>query len=87
MFISLFGSDRFISTNDIRSHRLLDFFYFTVRSSQFNDRKIKIQKIKSHGLPTHCHLFSYIKREMRQRDKEERNKRDKREIEEIKTEI
>jgi hypothetical protein len=58
--------------------------HLTVRSSQFNDPKIKIQKQKSHGLPTPFQLFSYIKREMRERQRRERrkkketNKRDKR---------
>jgi hypothetical protein len=69
-YILLFDSDRSISTNDIRSHKLSDFFHLTIHSSQFNDRKIKNQ--------THCHLFSYRKREMRDGDKEERNKKDKR---------
>jgi hypothetical protein len=49
--------------------------HLTVRSSQSNDPKIKIKKTKSHGLPTPCHLFSYIRREMRDREKEERKKK------------
>jgi hypothetical protein len=41
-------------------------------------------KLKSHGLPTYCHLFSYIKkRDERQREK----KKERRETEEIKIEI
>jgi hypothetical protein len=84
LFIQFFGSDRSISVNDICSHGLSDFFYLTVRSSQFNDPKVKIQKLKSHGLPTHCHLFLYIKREMRDK---ERKKKQRREIEEIKIKI
>jgi hypothetical protein len=34
--------------------------------------------MRSHRLSTHCHLFSYIKRDERQREKEERNKRENR---------
>jgi hypothetical protein len=52
-------------------------FSSSIRSSQSNNLKIKIKKLKSHRLPTYCHLFSYIKREMRDREKE-RKKRDKR---------
>jgi hypothetical protein len=38
-------------------------------------QKSKLKKLKSHGLPTFCHLFSYIKREMRDIEKEERKKK------------
>jgi hypothetical protein len=61
--------------------RIVRYFYLTVRLSQSNDPKIKIQKLKSHGLPTPFHLFSYIKGEMRDIE------RKKSQIEEIKIEI
>jgi hypothetical protein len=57
----------------------------TVHSSQSNDPKIKIQKQKSHGLPTLFHLFSYINREMRDRERKKKERRDQ--IEQIKIEI
>jgi hypothetical protein len=59
--------------------------HLTVRSSQSNDLKIKIQKQKSHGLPTPFHMFSYIKREMKDRERKKKERKDQ--IEEIKTEI
>jgi hypothetical protein len=62
-------------------HLLLWIAHLTVRSSQSNEPKIKIQKLKSHELPTQCHLFSYIKRNMRDR---ERKKKERRETEENK---
>jgi hypothetical protein len=46
---------------DICSHELSDFFYITVYSSQFNDPKIKIQKLKSHRSSSHLLSFSDIK--------------------------
>jgi hypothetical protein len=52
------------------------FFHLTVNSSQFNDQKIKIRKIKSHGFNLLSSVFIYKKRYERQREKEERNKRD-----------
>jgi hypothetical protein len=51
--------------------------HLTVHSSQSNEPKIKIQKLKFHGLSTNCHLFSYIKRDMRDRENEERDGRNK----------
>jgi hypothetical protein len=48
--------------------------------------KNKYLKTKFHGLPTPFHLFSYIKREMREKE-ERRKKKERRETEEIKTEI
>jgi hypothetical protein len=59
--------------------------HLTVHSSQSNDPKIKIQKQKSHGLPTPFQLFSYIKREMRDRERKKKERKDQ--TEEIKTEI
>jgi hypothetical protein len=50
--------------------------HLTVCESQSNVPKIKIQKLKFHELQTHLDLFSYIKREMRERQRE--NKRDRR---------
>jgi hypothetical protein len=46
-------------------------------------KKLKL-KNKNPGLPTHCHLFSYITRETRDK---ERKKKELRETEEIKIEI
>jgi hypothetical protein len=70
--------------------RIVRYFYLTVRSSQSNDPKIKIQKLKFHRLPTSFHLFSHIKGEMRDSERKkrseiERERRDQ--IEEIKIEI
>jgi hypothetical protein len=59
--------------------------HLIVRSSQSNDSKIKNKKLKSHRLPTPYHLFSYIKREMRDRERKKKERR--RETTEIKTEI
>jgi hypothetical protein len=57
--------------------------HITVRSSQSNDPKIKIQKQKPHESPTRpFHLFSYIKREMREREIEKRKKKEIRNKEE-----
>jgi hypothetical protein len=64
--------------------------HLIVRSFQSNDPKIKIQKLKSHRLPTPFHLFLYIKRDERDKErkkKEERNKKERRETEEMKIEI
>jgi hypothetical protein len=84
MFISLFGSDRFISTNDICSHGLSEFFI-----SPFFHPNVTIKKSKFKNevpwITTHRHLFSYIKGDMR--DRERKKKRDRRETEEIKNEI
>jgi hypothetical protein len=77
-----------ILINDIFSyqkHLLPQIIHFTVCSSQSNDSKIKFQKLKSHELPTTCHLFSYIKRKMRDGERERRKKEEERH--EIKTEI
>jgi hypothetical protein len=52
-----------------------------------NDPKIKLQKLKFHGFPTHCHIFSYIKREMRDKERKKINKKERRETKEIKIEI
>jgi hypothetical protein len=63
-------------------HLLSRIIHLTIRSSQSNDPKLKIQKLKSHELPTSFHLFLYIKK------KDEREiERERREKEEIKTEI
>jgi hypothetical protein len=58
--MQFFNFDRSISTNDICSHGLSDFFHLTVRSSQSNDLKIKIQKIKSHELYIHKYVWISI---------------------------
>jgi hypothetical protein len=82
--MKLFDFDRSISTNNICSHRLSDFVHLAIHLSPSNDPKIKIKKkLKSHRLPTSCHLFLYIKREMRDRER----KKERREIKEVKTEI
>jgi hypothetical protein len=53
--------------------------HLTVRSSQSNDPKIKFQKQKFHELPIFFHLFSYIKKDERDREeKEERKKKQRR---------
>jgi hypothetical protein len=66
--------------------------HLTIHSSQSNDSKLKNQKLKSHELPTLCHIFSYIKNEMGDRErkkkeikrKKERNKKERKETEEMK---
>jgi hypothetical protein len=66
------------------------YFYLTIRSSQSNDPKIKIQKLKFHKLPTYFHLFLHIKGEIRDRERKKRSEteRERRDhIEEIKIEI
>jgi hypothetical protein len=68
-----FGSDicsdiYFFAPTDFPSHRSL----IPIQRS-----KNKNLKRKSHELPTHFHLFSYIKREMREK-RERREKRDRR---------
>jgi hypothetical protein len=53
--------------------RIAIFFNLTVRSSKSNDPKIKILKMKSHGLPSPLSSVSYIKdRWETNREKDER---------------
>jgi hypothetical protein len=60
------------------SHELSDFFFISLFIHL--NPNIKIYKQKFHKLPTNYHLFSYIKREMRdKREKEERKKERKKE--------
>jgi hypothetical protein len=76
----LFGPDIaliFTPTNNICSHGL------TI--SAFVHLNPTIQKLKSHQLPTPCHLFSYIKREMK--NKERKKKERRKETAEIKIEF
>jgi hypothetical protein len=74
-FCCFFGSDicfftptNNICSHDCPSHRSL------IPIQRFKNKKLKL---KSNGLPTTFHLFSYIKREMREK-KEIRQKRDRR---------
>jgi hypothetical protein len=48
---------------------------------------MKIQKLKSHVLSTAFHLFSYIKREMKEIERERRKKEERRETKKIKIKI
>jgi hypothetical protein len=49
-------------------------FNLIIHSSQFNDSKIQIQKSKSHEIPLFFLYVLYIKREMRDREKERKRK-------------
>jgi hypothetical protein len=49
----------------------------TLDNIQSNDLKIKIQKLKFYGLSTPFHLFSYIKREVRETERERTKKEER----------